>query len=132
MPEHSKARTAFDLESPAAIAIIVLLIAIFGVGLYFCFRPDPAVQRAAIHTALTYDKGLVDDSFWERVLFGELLGASNRYVEALRLVPLKDCPSSFQRAYEAHIAAWETRDKESIRRTWKEVQRVALEYGVIP
>jgi hypothetical protein len=132
MSEHPKTRAAFDLESPTAIAIIVLLVAIFGVGLYFCFKPDLAVQRTAIHTALTYDKGLADDSFWERVLFGDLLGASDRYVEALRLVPLKDCPWSFQRAYEAHLAAWETRDKDAIRRTWKEVQRVALEYGVIP
>lgn len=132
MPEHPKAATTFELESTRSIAIIVLLISLLGVGLYNYFKPDPEVQRAAMRTALTYDKGLADDSFWERFLIGDMLDASGRYVEKLRLVPLKDCPSSFRRAYEAHLAAWETRDTESIRRTWKEVQRVALEYGVIP
>lgn len=112
--------------------IAIVLIAILGVLVFIAMQPSAEERRIAIKTAMTYDRSIGEDRDLTTIFTLGLADGNTTYVNKLRQIPLENCPWSFKRAYEAHIAAWERRDKDDISRTWKQVKAVAREYGVDP
>ena len=91
-------------------------------------------QRAAITKAVNYDQSVSKKVFGSSS-FGEwLFGASDQkvasYVRNLKRVPLEECPSDFQAAYQSHIAAWESRNFDDVAATWLDVLSVARLHDV--
>jgi hypothetical protein len=91
-------------------------------------------QKAAILKALEYDRSVgakVNDSqsFFEG-LFGASEETTASYVRNLKRVPLDGCPADFQEAYQRHIAAWESRNRNQIKATWLDVISVARLHDV--
>lgn len=91
-------------------------------------------ERAAIRAAIAYDRSVYEQNFGSQS-FGEwLFGVSDEtvanYVRNLRRTPLEGCPEDFVAAYESHIAAWDSRNQDSIRSSWMDVTAIARLHGV--
>ena len=91
-------------------------------------------ERDAIRAAIAYDRTIMDQNADSRSLGEVIFGASDEtvanYVRNLRRTPLEGCPEDFVAAYQAHIAAWESRNQDRIKSTWMDVVAIARLHGV--
>ena len=136
---------------------LVFCICLMVVGIYFGRR---AKTMSAIRTALLADIALNKEIFGGRSTADCDAKTIHAYAQGLREIDMSDCPRDFQLAYLDHLHAWESLARtrgsvdlvgfvikslvtkslpnipdeqpihDEIARTWDEVERIALSYGV--
>ena len=137
------------------VIVVVCAVSCLVISAHFLYRARTA---KAIRKVLEADKALHRQVFAEAQHGTAGAETVSAYTQGLRQLDMADCPTDFRLAYLDHIHAWESLARsrshvitdvirsllmgtipsisdeqpirEEIARTWDEVERIALSYGV--
>jgi hypothetical protein len=123
-PSEENSFPASYLVIGAVIAIVIGVVIVVSV-----VNEQSRTQRIAPYKA-PIEKVLADDRDVGRRVNRTVPGFQSQMAASMRRIDLNNCPLEFQRAFQAHIDAWEGHNEPAIRDSFYEVLRIAREYGV--